>query len=90
MEAREVIKWLNICATDCHAEECKKCPYKKDDYEAGCGKLLSDAALLLDAAYPAAYPALEFPEEEKPYVKIGPAGLEMFDGTRTLIIPSDL
>lgn len=51
MTPQEIIKWLNICATDCHAEECKQCPYNKDDYEDGCGKLLADAALLLTAAY---------------------------------------
>lgn len=51
MTPQEIIHWLTICATDHHADECKKCPYNKDDYEAGCGKLLSDAALLLSAAY---------------------------------------
>ena len=51
MSPREIIKWLEICATDCNAEECRQCPYNKDDYKAGCGKLLSDAALLLTAAY---------------------------------------
>lgn len=51
MTPQEVIKWLRICATDCHAEECKNCPYNKGDYEDGCGMLLHDAALLLSAAY---------------------------------------
>ena len=51
MTPKEIIKWLNVCATDCHAEECKKCPYNNDEYEDGCGKLLADAALLLAAAY---------------------------------------
>ena len=51
MTPQEIIKWLNTCATDCHADECKKCPYNKEDYEAGCGKLLADAALLLSAVY---------------------------------------
>lgn len=51
MTPEEIIKWLRICATNCHAEECKHCPYYKDDYEAGCGKLLADAALLLSAVY---------------------------------------
>ena len=51
MNPQEVIKWLRICATDCHAEECKKCPYYKDDYTEGCGRLLADAALLLTAVY---------------------------------------
>ena len=51
MNPREVIKWLRVCCHDGIIEECKQCPYNKDDYEAGCGKLLSDAALLLSAAY---------------------------------------
>lgn len=51
MTPQEIIRWLNICATDSHAEACKTCPYNKENYEAGCGKLLSDAALLLVAAY---------------------------------------
>lgn len=51
MTPQEIIKWLTVCATDHHADECKGCPYNKDDYENGCGKLLSDAALLLSAAY---------------------------------------
>ena len=51
MTPEEIIYWLNVCATDCHAEACKQCPYNKSDYEAGCGKLLADAALLLTVAY---------------------------------------
>lgn len=51
MNPKDIIHWLTVCSKDVHAEECKKCPYNKDDYEAGCGKLLSDAALLLSAAY---------------------------------------
>lgn len=51
MTPQEVIKWLNICSTDHHAKQCKMCPYNKDDYEAGCGKLLADAALLLTSVY---------------------------------------
>lgn len=51
MNPKDIIHWLNVCSKDAHAEECKQCPYNKDDYEAGCGKLLSDAALLLSAAY---------------------------------------
>ena len=47
MTPQEVIKWLNICSTNCSAEQCRQCPYYDDEYEAGCGKLLSDAALLL-------------------------------------------
>lgn len=67
MTPQEIIKWLQICATDGHVEECKRCPYNKDDYEVGCGKLLSDAALLLSAAYP----------EPPKSVVIGPNGIEV-------------
>lgn len=56
MEAREVIKWLNICAKDDAGKHCKECPYNDiqghKDYEDGCGKLLADAVQLLIAAYP--------------------------------------
>lgn len=52
MTPEEIIKWLSICATDCHAEECKSCPYNKPEYADGCGKLLADAAELLAKAYP--------------------------------------
>ena len=51
MIPQDVIKWLEICATDSHAEECKNCPYNKGYYEDGCGLLLRDAATLLSAAY---------------------------------------
>lgn len=43
-----VIHWLRECSQD-GPRDCKNCPYNNDDYEAGCGKLLSDAALLLGA-----------------------------------------
>lgn len=66
MEAREVIKWLNVCSKNNPAEMCKECPYNDPDYEEGCGKLLADAALLLSAAFPTA----AFAE-----VKIGPEGI---------------
>lgn len=49
MSPKEVIKWLRECSKD-GAHNCKECPYNKEPYEAGCGKLLSDAALLLEAA----------------------------------------
>lgn len=74
MTPQEIIKWLQICATDFHAEECKVCPYNKDDYEAGCGKLLSDAALLLSAAYS--------PPLSK--LKLGPDGAVMTFGDAVL------
>lgn len=67
MNPREIIKWLNICCKDGHLPECKECPYNKDDYEVGCGKLLSDAALLLNAAYP----------EPPKSIVIGPNGFEV-------------
>lgn len=51
MTPHEIVKWLRICSTDYHGEECKKCPYNKPDYESGCGKLLFDAALVITAAY---------------------------------------
>jgi len=51
MTPSDVIKWLNVCSTEFHGSECEKCPYNKEPYEAGCGKLMSDAALLLSAAY---------------------------------------
>lgn len=50
MSPQEVIKWLQECSKG-HGCNCKECPYNKEPYEAGCGKLLSDAALLLNAAY---------------------------------------
>ena len=50
MTPKEVIKWLQACSQD-GPHNCAECPYNKDPYELGCGKLLSDAALLLQAAY---------------------------------------
>lgn len=47
VKMKNVIHWLQICSTEHHAEQCKQCPYNKDNYEYGCGKLLQDAALLL-------------------------------------------
>lgn len=49
MSPKEVIKWLRECSKD-GAHNCQECPYNKEPYEAGCGKLLSDAALLLEAS----------------------------------------
>ena len=49
MTPKEVIRWLRECSKD-GAHDCENCPYNKEAYEAGCGKLLSDAALLLEAA----------------------------------------
>lgn len=66
MEAREVIKWLNICSKDNAGEHCNDCPYNQGAYEDGCGKLLADAALLLSAVYP------QIAHSE---LKIGPDGL---------------
>ena len=51
MTPKDIIHWLMVCSTDCDAEECKKCPYNKNDYEDGCGMLLRDAAILLTAAF---------------------------------------
>lgn len=50
MTPNEIIKWLRECSQD-GPRNCKECPYNKEPYEAGCGKLLSDAALLIDAIY---------------------------------------
>ena len=50
MTPKEVIKWLQACSQD-GPHNCAECPYNKDPYELGCGKLLSDAALLLQATY---------------------------------------
>lgn len=37
----------------CSVGDCEGCPYRYvDDYEAGCGRLLADAALLLSVVYP--------------------------------------
>ena len=50
MSPHEIIELLRRCGKNGHV--CEGCPYHYvDDYEAGCGKLLSDAALLLSAAY---------------------------------------
>ena len=49
MEAKEVIKWLQICSRNDAGKLCKECPYNKPAYEEGCGKLLADAAKLLEA-----------------------------------------
>lgn len=40
-------KWLEICGSDNAGEHCKDCPWNKDPYENGCGKLLTDAARLI-------------------------------------------
>lgn len=50
MEPADIIHWLQECSKD-HGCDCQHCPYNKDDYEAGCGRLLTDAALLIAAAY---------------------------------------
>lgn len=46
-DAGEVQKWLKICSRDDAGERCKECPWNKDPYENGCGKLLADAARLI-------------------------------------------
>lgn len=46
IKVQEIIKWLTECSHD-GPHNCKECPYNKEPYEAGCGKLLSDAALAL-------------------------------------------
>ena len=46
-EAEVVSKWLHICSKDDAGEHCKDCPYNKDPYENGCGKLLADAGKLI-------------------------------------------
>lgn len=59
MTPKEVIKWLQACSHD-GLHNCAERPYNKDPYELGCGKLLNDAALLLQAAYvPLAVPELD-------------------------------
>lgn len=47
-KTEELIYWLRQCSHE-GPGHCTGCPYNKDPYEAGCGKLLSDAALLLEA-----------------------------------------
>jgi hypothetical protein len=46
IRVNEIIKWLTECSQD-GPRNCKECPYNKEPYEAGCGKLLADAALAL-------------------------------------------
>lgn len=49
LRVREIRDRLQKCAVG----DCVGCPNRYvDDYQAGCGKLLSDAALLLDLFYP--------------------------------------
>lgn len=43
----EIIHWLKICSEEIPGN-CDGCPYNKDPYEVGCGKLLADAALALE------------------------------------------
>lgn len=43
----EIIHWLKICSKEIPGN-CDGCPYNKDPYEIGCGKLLADAALALE------------------------------------------
>lgn len=62
MTPKEVIKWLRACSQD-GPHNCAECPYNKDPYELGCGKLLSDAALLLQAVYESQFgPAVDIAE----------------------------
>lgn len=46
MKAKEVMEWLNKCGSQ-ETADCEHCPYNRDPYEEGCGKLLTDAAVLL-------------------------------------------
>lgn len=47
----EISERLRRCANS----DCEGCPYRYvDDYDAGCGKLLSDASLLLALLLPGA------------------------------------
>ena len=49
MTPQEISERLRKCANS----DCEGCPYRYvDDYAAGCGKLLSDAALLLAVLLP--------------------------------------
>lgn len=51
MTPQEITDRLRRCAKS----DCEGCPYRyTDDYDAGCGKLLSDAALLLAVLLPSA------------------------------------
>lgn len=50
MTIQKIIELLRRCSKN--GNTCEGCPYRYvEDHEAGCGKLLSDAALLLTAAY---------------------------------------
>lgn len=58
LNPQDLIARLQKCSKDnC---DCDGCPYNKQGYEEGCGKLLADAARLLALAYPA-----EIPTEER-------------------------
>lgn len=46
MKVSELVEWLVKCS-DADAADCENCPYNRDPYEDGCGKLMSDAAALL-------------------------------------------
>ena len=49
MSPNEIVKLLRKCSVG----NCEGCPYRYvDDYQAGCGRLLADAALLLSVVYP--------------------------------------
>ena len=50
-KVKEIIHILRECSKDGPCELCKTCPYNTEPYSTGCGKLLSDAALLLEVAY---------------------------------------
>ena len=50
MTPQEVIKWLRVCSS-AGPHDCEQCPYNREPYEAGCGRLLSDAALLLSVVF---------------------------------------
>ena len=51
MKATEVIEWLQKCGR-CTTDGCETCPYDRDPYEEGCGKLLTDAAALMAVFVP--------------------------------------
>ena len=46
-DAELVREWLTICSRDDAGERCKDCPWNRDPYENGCGKLLRDAERLI-------------------------------------------
>lgn len=49
MSPYEITELLKKCSVG----NCEGCPYRYvDDYQAGCGRLLADAALLLSVVYP--------------------------------------